>query len=221
LASEVGMWNMHSGKRVLTDSEWTVFQHGLGVLRDLLEEDLESPSDLPGTGVLVFDRLTTEQKFVLLADVASALRDPVVPIPELTAVNEGAVAAVINILRDLLQGELDANDSEAKPPRTELRRALLAVGAEHGWEEMPAATDADSESWAFVLDSFEDLILWDADYELADQFLDLPPDAAREIKELSGIPENFYIASPIEPDARRLEAARVALRRMCGMADPT
>lgn len=215
------MWNMHSGKRVLTDSEWTVFQHGLGVLRDLLEEDLESPSDLPGTGVLVFDRLTTEQKFVLLADVASALRDPVVPIPELTAVNEGAVAAVINILRDLLEYELDGDRSGVKPQRTELRRTLLAVGAEHGWEEMPAATDADSESWAFVLDSFEDLILWDADYELADQFLDLPPDAAREIKALSRITDDYFVTTPDEPDPRRLEVARAALWRMCGMADPT
>lgn len=213
------MWNMHSGKRVLTESEWTVFEYGLGVLRDLLEEELESPSDLPCTGVLVFDRLTTEQKIVLLADVASALRDPAVPIPELTAANEGAVAAVINILRDLLEDELDANRSEANPPRTDLRKALLAVGVEDGWEEMPAATDSDSESWAFVLDSFEDLILWDTDYELVDQFLDLPPDAAREIKQMSGIPEDFYIASPIEPDARRLEAARVALRRMCGHSD--
>lgn len=213
------MWNMNSGERVLSDTEWTVFEYGLGVLRDLLEEDLESASDIPGTGVLVFDRLTTEQKFVLLADVASALRDPAVPIPELTAANEGAVAAVINILRDLLEGELDANRSEANPPRTDLRKALLSVGAHDGWEEMPAATDTDSESWAFVLDSFEDLILWDIDYELADQFLDLPPDASREIKQMSGIPEDFYIASPIEPDARRLEAARVTLRRMCGHAE--
>ena len=83
------MWRMQDGDRVLTEPEWVVFSTGLDLLRDFVEQDIAAEEDNDCAGAAVFNLLTSERKLVLLAEVASALRDPAAPTPAHTAANEG------------------------------------------------------------------------------------------------------------------------------------
>src|SRR5262249_53337140 len=155
----------------------------LDLLRDSIEEDIRAETDDADTGIPVFDRLTPEQKLALLADTARALLDPAVPMPHHTAANEGAIAAVFSMLRVELETELDIagmKEEEEKP--TEIRRLLRAVcqGADEREEPLPDETSTDAEEWGWLLEEFEGRIFWDTDFAMGDEFLDLPPDEARE-----------------------------------------
>lgn len=82
------MWRASSGTRVLTESEWALFEIGLDELRMMIEEDISYETDDTDTGVSVFDRLTPEQKLCQLAEVGLAFRDETFPEPKLTAVSD-------------------------------------------------------------------------------------------------------------------------------------
>jgi hypothetical protein len=65
---------MPSGDRILTQPEWALFAAGVDLLWDWIESDIEAGGDDADLGLVAFDRLTPEQKLVMLADVANALR---------------------------------------------------------------------------------------------------------------------------------------------------
>src|SRR5690349_10646896 len=147
------MWRMQDGDRVLTEAEWALFQAGVALLRDSVEEDIRGERDYTDTGIPVFDRLTAEQKLALLAETVHALRDPATPAPHHTASNEGTIAAVFSMIRDQLETELDiaGMEGEDKPP--DIRRLLLAVceQSEGREEPLPDETGTDAEEWDFLL----------------------------------------------------------------------
>jgi hypothetical protein len=208
------MWRMQDANRVLTEAEWKLFSTGLDLLRDSIEEDIRYGTDEVETGVPVFDRLTPEQKLALLADTAQALRDPATPMPHHTAANEGAIAAVFSMIRVELETELDAAGMEGEEEKpTDIRRLLRAVGEEleEREEPLPDESAPDAEEWEWLVEEFEGRIFWDADFEMGDEFLDLPPDEVREKLLLSGIDPEYYLAVPDEPDRASLTAARQAL----------
>ena len=213
------MWRMQDGNRVLTEAEWTLFQAGLGLLRDSIEEDIRAGTNDAETGVPVFDRLTPEQKLALLADTAHALYDPATPMPHHTAANEGAIAAVFSMIRGDLETELDIAGMEGEEKPTEIRRMLRAVGegSEDREEPLPDETDTDAEEWDWLLEEFEGRIFWDTDFGLGDEFLDLPPEEARAKLQYYGIDPDYYLAVPAEPDQAGLVAARQKLARLLGL----
>jgi hypothetical protein len=169
----------------------------------------------------VFDVLQPDQKLALLADVALALRDPAVPIPRHTAANEGAIAAVFDTLRLLLQLELDETPSEDSPS-TAIRSLILAAIADGDEppEELPEPTAGNWEVWEDVLEVIEGRIFWDADYEMGDAFLDRPPEEAHELLALMTIDPEYYTAIPREPDRAGLIAVRQTLARLLGRPVP-
>jgi hypothetical protein len=216
------MWRMADGDRVLTETEWALFQTGLDLLRDSIEEDIRAETDDTDTGIPVFDRLTAQQKLALLADTAHALRDPAAPTPPLTAANEGAIAAVFSMIRAELELELDlAATAEGEAP-TEIRRMLRAVcdGSEQREGPLPNETATDLEEWDWLLEEFEGRIFWDTDFEMGDEFLDLPPDDAREKMQYFGIDPDYFLTVPDEPDDAGLTAARQTLARLLGLPVP-
>jgi hypothetical protein len=214
---------MQDANRVLTEAEWPIFRAGLDLLRDSIEEDIRAGTDDAETGITVFDRLTPEQKLSLLADTALALRDPATPMPRHTAANEGAIAAVFSMIRVELETELDIAgiESEAEKP-TEIRRMLRAVCEESEDREvaLPDEAATDAEEWGWLLEEFEDRILWDTDFAMGDEFLDLPPEEAREKLQLCRIDPDYYLAVPDEPDKAGLIAARQTLARLLGLPVP-
>lgn len=216
------MWRMQDGNRVLTEAEWRLFSTGLALLRDSIEDDIRSETDNAETGIAVFDRLTLEQKLALLADTAQALRDTATPIPHHTAANEGAIAAVFSMIRVELDTELDAASTEGEEEPTEIRRLLRAVGAESGEREepLPDETATDAEAWDWLLEEFEDRIFWDNDFAMGDEFLDLPPDEAREKLRFMRIDSDYYLAVPDDPDEAGLIATRRTLARLLDLPVP-
>src|SRR5262245_14304245 len=179
------MWRMQDGHRCLTPEEWALFAIGLQPLLDDIDDAIDAGrhADLD-TGVPVFDRLQSEQQLVLLADIAQALHDEGVKAPHHTAANEGAIAAVIASLEEALDIEL-VTAREDPNGNTEVRQALrrlLATSEEPS--NLPALTDTESDEWPWSIELLEETILWDADYAMDDEFLDMPPDDAREIKRL-------------------------------------
>lgn len=213
---------MHDGDRVLDEAEWALFAAGLDLLWDEVERDISDGADDSDTGVGAFDRLTPEQKLALLAAVAAAVRDPAVPCPRHTAANEGAVAAVFAAARGLLADELDGAEPPGGGETTELRGLLLAAAGDPDGREdpLPDPAGTDPEPWEWLLEEVEDRVLWDADFEMGDLFLDLPPEHARERLEQAGIDPDYYLSSPPEPGEVGLAAARRTLARLLGRPEP-
>jgi hypothetical protein len=214
------MWRMQDGDRSLTESEWALFSTGVALLWGDIEDDICNKTDEVQVGVAVFDRLTPEQKLLLLADVACALRDPEVPDPDHTAANEGAIAAVFSMLRIALETELGFEGSTISSEYSLAIRPKLRAVAEEAeeWEEpLPEATSTDADEWDLLVEEFEGRIFWDADYEMGDELLDLPPEVARATMDLLTIDEQYFLTVPDEPGQRGLYTARQKLRQLLGL----
>jgi hypothetical protein len=205
------VWHTPAGDRVLSPGEWALVRAGLGLTWDAVEVAADAGDD-EATGVRAFDALQPGQQVGLLALVGTALSDPSVPAPPLTAATEGTVAAILAQVRTDLEMELDADDS------TECRRLILdAVGDVPGRDHpLPAPTESDPDEWEMVIDEIEARLFWDADWEMADVFLDLPPERARGDITLHGIDPDYYLAVPDDPDHAGLAAARRTLAELTG-----
>jgi hypothetical protein len=134
--------------------------------------------------------------------------------PDHTAANEGAIAAVFSMIRVELETELDAAGMRSEDEPTEIRRLLRAVceQTEEREEPLPDETASDAEEWEWLVEEFEGRIFWDTDFAMGDEFLDLPPDEARKKLLLLGIDPDYYLAVPDEPGQAGLIAARQTLR---------
>ena len=143
------MWHMEAGDRAMTEAEWGVFRLGLAELVAHIEGDLIDETDSAQTGVKVFDRLTVEQKLALLADVADAMHNADVPMMDLTAASEGAVAAVLVVARALLREEIAENG------RTTMRSLLLAVAEKKDFDnaDVPRLKSRKWDDWDFRVSS--------------------------------------------------------------------
>ncbi|WP_149110396.1 hypothetical protein [Limnoglobus roseus] len=206
----------------LTEAEWELFSDGLDLLLVFVRQDIDAEEDDTETGSPAFDRLTAEQKYVILADVATALRDPAVPMPHHTAANEGAIAAVVYTIEDLLVQELDtASDPAPEIRSTLIRQHLLAVATEQGWEGVPRLTSKKAGKWHDLVELFEELILWDNDHTLGDRFLDLPPEESAFKQAAFGITGDYYLDTPDEPNEKGLLRASQQIARLFGRAVPS
>jgi hypothetical protein len=202
------MWRMQSGERVLTAAEWCCLSDAVDWLRDGIESDVDSDSNVTDTGIAIFDRLTAEQKLLILADTVEALVVPEIPCPDHTAVNEGTIAAIFATLRQHIDFEMDMESG------THHRRALLAALADDPPEEMPAADCDDGDEWDLMVEFFTDRVLWDRDFEI-EEVADLPPEAAAELHEMMRFGGREYFSTAAdEPAAGVLENARLKLRKL-------
>jgi hypothetical protein len=216
------MWLTTLGARVLRGAEWEPFRVGLSTLWD----DIESQPDdeEPGTTeVRAFDRPTRPERLALLAQVAKGLHDRREPSPDLTALNEAAVAAVFAQVRYLVAVEIDAQRSGFGPfsrNRAERPRELVLAAAREVDTErrtsLPRARSTDASKWYDLVQTMLFRFLDDTDYLAADIFLDVPPSRSRSMKKMLGIPDDYFSASPASPTPQTLEAIRADLRRICG-----
>lgn len=101
------MWRTQYGDRALGGAEAKVFAEAL---LNLLVEITEFDFDDYELGIKCFDTLTFGQKIYVLATIANGLfRKDVKPV-ELTAVLEGAIAAVFEYLRHKIIIEIDESE---------------------------------------------------------------------------------------------------------------
>lgn len=200
------MWDTSSGTRRLTGFERLFFAVGALDLALRLHRD---PLNDWTTDVPVFDRIPIEDRpFVMLSVAEHLLGDG--PPPKLLAWNEGAVVAAFNFLEHNLVFEID---QESLAPGDDLEalcsfRILLHEAWMEIWEPGPGDDPWDNDdgprqsvrstnldAWLFKLEFLMGRILWDDDCRM-EEFFDMPPSVAREIKAETGIPEDYYSAAP-------------------------
>ena len=155
------MWHTGNGDRVLEGAEARLFAEALWDFITELEAD-EGECDV---GIAVFDRLTYGQKISLLSIIAKGLLTDV-PIRKLTAVVEGAIAAVFNHIMEAVTTEIEESSSNA-----EWRKMILAARREQGARGLPKLSCGDDREWFDQIEELSDLVLWDADYESEDFYM--------------------------------------------------
>lgn len=219
------MWWTSAGERVLSGAEWDLFREGLSCLWDDVEASEEE--DGPGTtGIAVFDGLAKAERLALLATVAKGLTDNDAPCPDLTALTEGAVAAIFAHILYMIEVEIEIQE-EGVESRTfggsrsrPLREMVLAAAGQMGIKcrRLRAISGSDAlVAWSELIDALRDRILWDdRDYLIGDAFLDLEPSLGDALKEQLGIPEDYFSSAPVDPTRAGLENTRAILRRICG-----
>ena len=203
------MWMLSDDERVVTKAEWHCLRIGLASLCDFIAEDQDGQSDFATTGVQVFDRLTASQKLAILADTCEALRFPNVPAPQLNAVNEGTIAALLQSFWQQLVIELDMCDDfdDEDYPLLECRSALLCAFEDEEDPDtramLPYEDESDSEMWHDLFTLFESRFLDDTDYALV-ALLDVPAEKSQEVKAIMGIDEDYFICIAPDPNERQM-----------------
>jgi len=201
------MWHTADGDRVLRGAEAKVFAESL---LDLAHKQLVEDYC---TGIPVFDSLTYPQKITILSQVAHALFREEVPMPELTAVLEGAVGAVFQTLRTLVEEEVAFPDHD-KSLRDLVSRACRGLGV----EEVPRPSHRGIEDWRFCVDCLHDAILWDNDYLGESIFMDLPPEQSRALKQKMDVSDGYFLAVAPDPTPKQMTATGGAGDVGCGNA---
>jgi hypothetical protein len=217
------MWRTSKGERVLRGAEWELFREALAGVWDLVEHASDSGEPFP-SGVDVFDALQPGQQLALLAAVGRALSDEAVPAPELTALHEGTVAAVFNHARQTAVEQAgNPGEPDGVETATSWRGLVLAACREALGESespLPTASSDDAEAWALLVDCLADQVLWDADYEMGDEFLDSAPEVSRALLEKMRIPGDYFLTLAPDPTHEDLEGIRRTLGELTGQAGP-
>jgi hypothetical protein len=205
------MWHTSTGDRTLEGAEAAMVKESIGCMADDLDYDDESDPSTYGVGV--FDELSRQQRAPLLLEVARGLLIDSEAMPQLTAVSEGAVAAIYGNLRQHVGFEIDGDTSDEM--RCYWRRLILAAISEIAPDDQWREDSDDLDQWRDILNALEDCILWDTDYAMAGAIMDVSPRRSRLNKKWLGIPDDYYTA--IAPDARdnQIKGIISELRALC------
>jgi hypothetical protein len=201
------MWRTEYGERILEGAEAKLFAE---TLLSLLDELLLDEFDEYPLGIRVFDNLTYGQKIYALSTIANGLLRKDIPIVELTAVLEGAIAAVFEHLKNLITLETDDEGFG-----TDWREMVVAVRKECEGEEIPLPTCRDMEEWDIEVEQIIDGILWDRDFDDDDIYTDHPPEKSEWLRHMARIPDNYYMAIADDLKDEEIEVIRTELRKLC------
>ena len=200
------MWHTNSGDRTLDGAEARLFAEALW---DLVSE-LEVVAGDFDIGLDIFDRQMYGQKVSLLSVIGNGLLKPDVPMRKLTAVVEGAIAAVFEYLKMAAIEEID--EPEIK---SDWRKAILAARRQAGAEELPKEDCKDEDEWLIQIEELSYLILWDANYEDEDIYVDRPPEEAKILKDFMRIRNDYFIEVPEDLKPKELETKLTELKNLC------
>lgn len=222
-------WRTQLGERHAIGPEATLIRSAIAFMHDLVEAEVRYRDDSWSFGVPVFDNLEPASKLSLLADVGEALLNET-PLPPLSAIKEGAVAAIFGAIRQLIELEIDVQKGEEAAPdgddRCFYRKLVLeiansdedevtAVEEDIDDEEgMPSADSTDMSDWEWLMDAISERILWDEDYLYADELLDAAPEQARRERRRLGIARDYYLDVPPDPEETDLELIRKRLEKL-------
>jgi hypothetical protein len=156
--------------------------------------------------IRAFDQLTYGQKVSVLSIVGNGLLRKDVPRVELTAVLEGGIAAVLEHLKIMIIIEIDESDLG-----TNWRKLVVAARQEAEGEDIPPVTCEDSKEWDIEVECLAEDILWDADYDDADIYID----QAEWLKSMARISDNYFLAIADDLNEEQIDEKLVDLRKLC------
>jgi hypothetical protein len=218
------MWRTSSGERTLAGAEATLLRESIANMTDSLQDEAEDLADEWPCGVKLFDELSWQQRLALLERVANALLKSEAPAPELSAVNEATIGAIFALLRRNVVIELDeANDSHMSPEfDVYYWRRLIAACQEppSGDDEFYLEVgDADLDEWEILIECLGDRILWDADWDMPELFLDTEPATSRARRKRLGIERNYFITPAPDPRDKEVPKLFANLHELLGPQD--
>lgn len=160
-------WRTEIGERTLQGAEAKLVREAIGVMSDVIWDEVRTGLPQWSFGVRVFDQLESPARLAMLLEVGTALLCETPACPPLTAISEGTVAAIFGHVRQAIEFEIDDG-------RTTWREDVLAAMRETDpdWDDLPRRDCDDPMEWAGPIDSLEERILWDLDFEDGDQFLE-------------------------------------------------
>lgn len=203
------MWYMQSGKRVLTKAEWACLAGPLELYLDRLFIDDDSD-----VGVTVFDRLTAEQKLLILAETCEALCLPEIRAPDRTALNEATIAALFELLRNTVLVEVDCDPDLGSQYREALRSAM----ADEREIKLPEVDSKDANEWNSLVEDFVGRVLSGNDYEFSDDHLDMPPPVGQRMDDIMDIRAEYFGAVPGDIHPSQVQSVLDRLRRLIRLA---
>ena len=209
-------WRTQMGERTLKGAEAALIRESLSYVVEIVEEEVADHTDSWCFGVPLFDRLEPPAKLALLAEVGWALLRDTEAFPRLTAINEAAVAVLFSGIAESVQIEIDLEDDMPAEPFF-WRTRVLAVFHEDGGDttDLPDAECTDWEEWTLLIECLSDRILWDDDFNSADQFLDAPPETAQLMRNMMSIDDDYYRTIPPDPRDSDLARIRSTLAELC------
>jgi hypothetical protein len=209
------MWYGQDDELVLQPKHALIFKTGAGSLLSRVGEKYMEEWE---TGVFVFDELTPGANHAAILAVAKALLDPLVEAPDVTAVLAGTVDAIYREFEGLLESEI------AFAEEVDLRQMVLDAMEECGhWEAVkdafpddedeqpprpPAADCNDSDEWSWLIESLRETLLEDYDFDMAERFLDMAPEAAANLKKRMNIDPDYFVAVVRDPSPAELTEIR-------------
>jgi hypothetical protein len=217
------MWCTLCGERTLEGAEATLIREALAdvVARIELSDRFEL---VWRSSVQLFDELTNRQKLAMLAEVGQGLlREDVSP-PDLSALNEAAVAALYAHVLDSIEIEIVRNHAKLIRRKYAQRWRRLVVEAIEE-SELPEALefkarsglpDADCdhvEGWEMLVDRLKGFVLagW-----VEDPDLDVDPAFWRWLNKILGPDEDHYLRVPPNPTEPELAVIRANLKALVG-----
>lgn len=198
------MWHTVMGDRILEGKEASLFAESALDLTWTLEL-FENEYDL---NIRVFDSLTYNQKIWILLIIVKGLLQPKFPLVELTAINEGAIAAVFEHLKAQVCCEIDMEES------SDWRGLIRETLGYANFRGMPRLRSRKTDEWEFAIDRLSGRVLWDSDY-LAAYTMDTAPEKASFVKAALGIADEYFMDVPKDPDDAQTRKNYVALRKIC------
>lgn len=206
------MWRTQYGDRALQGAEAVVFAEAM---LSLLDEAVMGALDDYEFGIECFDNLTFGQRIATLSIIGNGLLRKDTPTVRLTAVLEGAIAAVFEHIKNQIAFEIDTPEFG-----TSWREMVIAARKQTTCDDrkrvdIPEPTCEDFDEWDLQMQELSDGILWDRDYQDAQLYIDFPPEKSEELRELMGIPKGYFLAIADDLTDKEAQARIRQLKKLC------
>ena len=203
------MWRTQFGDRTLVSAEAVLFAEALS---SLLDEATSGTIDDYETGIEVFDNLTFGQQVSVLSTIGNGLLRKDVPLVRLTAILDGAVAAVFQHIENGIAYEI-------YEPKylSNWRELVIAARQEIGGEieRVPEPTCTDMDKWSLEVDILSEAILFDTDYADSRLYIDSPPEKSKKLRDWMDIPDDYFMAIAVDLSDDEAKVKIRELRKLC------
>jgi hypothetical protein len=203
------MWRTECGDRSLEGAEAILFAK---TLSSLLNEATMGTLEDYIFYIESFDNLTFGQRISVLEIIGNGLLREDVPLVRLTAILDGAIAAVFKHIENEIAYEIDEPES-----RSNWRELVVAARKQIGLEieGIPETTCTDMNKWKVEVEILSDIILFDTDYEDSKLYTDFPPEKSKELREEMDIPDDYFMAIADDLTDEEAQVKIKELRKLC------
>jgi len=73
----------------------------------------------------------------------------------------------------------------------------------------------DEQEWLIEIEELSYLILWDADYEDEDLYIDKPPEEAQRLKDFMRMRDDYFLEIPEDLKLKEIETKLSELKTLC------